>query len=565
MVLTSLDGGEYDPQGPQGPRVLVLGWDAGTPGGRIAEVASALAGCPALTGALTRASEARVHPRAHGVEIIAVPRPQIGRTPRAAGGLLRRLAAARTLQPYRTDPARARLAEYLQRVPADLVHVLDRRWLPAVSVAYPADATASTEGQHRTPAIVVDPGLGSDPDSPPGAVEVAERSVDAMTEAYARTGVVPRWEPGPAPVVQRHVSSGANRRIGIGMSNFAGQGWQWMSALRGELPTASTIVLAKEQEGINFPADVIIPPAQYRIDPIYRGWIRREALGTWTNAILESGRGILGGYSGSLSTNVDELRRWGVEPALLFHGTDLRDPAAHAAAHPHSPYRDSADPWVQQQQRRTDLAQAEARTTGAPVFVSTPDLIQYLPGEARWLPVVSTMVSQRGDREPPSKPVVLHAPSDSRKKGSVLVDPVLEGLDDQGLIEYRRLRGVPPDQMAAMLSDSDIVVDQFGVGIYGVLAVEAMRCGAVVVSDVDVDVREFVLDETGFEVPIVQATPETLAEVISELVGDRARMAALSQDGLAFAEAVHDGRRSGQVLAEWVAPADTSDRPSEVN
>lgn len=525
------------------PRILILGWDDGSPGGRLAQVGAALGGCLADTGALTRANPEKVIARVDELEIIGVARPRIQASPRALAGLAKRMRAARSFDPYRADPMRARLAEYLERVPADLVHVLDRRWLPAASVAYSSPSA---------PRLVLDPGLAQDPSAPSEAVELSDHSADALRLGYAETGVIDAWQPAAPPEPTRSVAAGAAPRVGIGMSNFAGQGWEWMRALREAMPEASTVVLAKEQETLNFPADLTVTIAQYHVDPIFRGWVRREARGTWTHAVLESGRGILGAYTGTLADNIDQLRAWGVEPALLFHGTDLRNPAQHAATHPRSPYHhEGREFWVERQQRRTDVARDTAIASGAPVLVSTPDLLQYVPG-SQWLPVVSNMASERGSRAVHDVPVVLHAPSDSQKKGSELVDPILADLDEAGLIEYRRLRGVPVHQMPAWLSDADIVVDQFAVGSYGVLAVEAMRCGAAVVSDVDPEVRDFIAQRTGLDLPILQATPESLAQAIGELVADPAAIDALAKQGVAFAHEVHDGRLSGEILADWV-------------
>ena len=83
-----------------------------------------------------------------------------------------------------------------------------------------------------------------------------------------------------------------------------------------------------------------------------------------------------------------------------------------------------------------------------PVFVSTPDLLLDVPGGI-WLPVVVDIDRPQGD--PPLSrdrlPLVLHAPSKAVTKGTDLIEPVVEDLVERGLVEYRRLSGLAPEQM----------------------------------------------------------------------------------------------------------------------
>jgi hypothetical protein len=114
------------------------------------------------------------------------------------------------------------------------------------------------------------------------------------------------------------------------------------------------------------------------------------------------------------------------------------------------------------------------------------------------------------------------------------------------MITYQRLDGVPRDEVRAAIQQADIVLDQFGIGSYGVLAVEAMAAGRVVVSHVTDRVR------AAFEpaLPIVESAPDRLVEVVRGLVEDRDTARAAAAAGPGFAAAVHDGTRSGGVLRD---------------
>jgi len=96
-----------------------------------------------------------------------------------------------------------------------------------------------------------------------------------------------------------------------------------------------------------------------------------------------------------------------------------------------------------------------------PMLVSTPDLLDYLPG-AVWLPGV--VGSASFVPTPPaltgSRPVVAHVPSSSWLKGSEWIDPVLQRMDREGLLTYRRVQNLPPIMVPALLREVDVVVDQ---------------------------------------------------------------------------------------------------------
>ena len=125
---------------------------------------------------------------------------------------------------------------------------------------------------------------------------------------------------------------------------------------------------------------------------------------------------------------------------------------------------------------------------------------------------------------------------------------MLAPLARAGRIEYRRLQGVGPEEMPAAVAAADVVIDQFSIGTYGVLPCEAMAAGRLVVSHVSDQVREHVLTTTGLELPVVQATPDTLPEVLDRLVADRDTAREVADAGPGFVRAVHSGETSAAVL-----------------
>jgi hypothetical protein len=336
--------------------------------------------------------------------------------------------------------------------------------------------------------------------------------------------------------------------LGIGPANFAGQAWEWKRAVEQYLDGVSGEVFAIAG-GLGFPADRVIEGRWYSV----RAWQDRQEeriLHEYTHLLAEAVRPVFGlKYGDTLAADLPTLKAAGLPVAILLHGSEIRRPDRHAERNPHSPFRHRD--WelakvLQDQSVR--LGRIVAAFEG-PKFVSTPDLLDDVP-DATWLPVVVDPVVWRSDRPvmERARPVVLHVPSAERMKGSELIDPTVEKLAADGLVEYRRLSGVTPDAMPAMVADADIVLDQFALGSFGVAAVQSMCAGRVTVGHVMPHVRARV----GVELPIVQATADTLRAVLLDLLENREAAREVAAAGHRYAIDVHDGRKSAEVLASFL-------------
>jgi len=308
-----------------------------------------------------------------------------------------------------------------------------------------------------------------------------------------------------------------------------------------------------------FPADFPLTTRDWE-RPAVRARLAVEAVLPASHVLLESMRPIVGCADpeardawdfGLGRSDVDALRRSGRQVALLFHGSEVRRPAAHALRYAASPFADPAHA-----EATARLVAATDRVHGlladyeGRVFVSTPDLLDDLP-QATWLPVV---VGRDAFRPGPpvlerARPVVVHAPSSPMLKGSALIDRVLGELAREGVLEYRRLDGIPSAFVGDFLREADVVVDQVVLGNPGVLAAEAMAAGRLVIAHLSAAVRE----RFPVEIPVVEATPDLLEDVLRAVCADRTHFRSVAAAGPAFTAAVHSGERSAQVLADFLA------------
>lgn len=342
-------------------------------------------------------------------------------------------------------------------------------------------------------------------------------------------------------------------RVYIAPTNYAGQGCLWARALEATSSDIGARNMAIELPGgFSFPADTLVPIAAVNTST---AWAEAEwnAARRFTHVLVEAERPMFGRRFGrSLPAEVQALHTSGVSVAYLAHGTDVRDPDRHRTRTPWSPYPE--DP-------RTDELRVEAAANLAllaeaegPVFVSTPDLLADVPGSV-WCPVVIDVDRFRSDRIPftDERAHVMHSSSSAVQKGSDTIEPALAAQCAAGVLDLRLVTGVSSVEMPAIVGAADIVVDQFRLGSYGVAACEAMAAGRLVVGHVLPDVREAVRAATGLELPIVEATPDTLADVVAAALADVEGSRRTAAAGVEFARAVHGGAFSAQVLrSAWI-------------
>ncbi|GAB3939506.1 hypothetical protein GCM10029976_055840 [Kribbella albertanoniae] len=391
-------------------------------------------------------------------------------------------------------------------------------------------------------------------DSLPAPVARTAKAVRArlrgLRYSYATLPVFP--PAGAAPV-----------RMLVGPTNSAGQGYAWARAAR-TLPGVEAVSFALHRPvAFRFADDYGVPQSWWS----QSRWVRAQrehVLSSYTHVLVESLRPVLG-YGGhpDAAADIAVLQEAGVNVALLFHGSDIRLPSRHAARERFSPFArkdELTDKLEIQARKHAELVES----LGVPVFVSTPDLLIDVP-QAQWLPVVIDPAPWAQAARPlfqkrhstGERPVVVHVPSSARLKGTARIDEVLTGLHERGLIEYRRIADVPHAEMPSVIGAADIVVDQLGIGLYGVAAAEALAAGRIVVSYVGSDLRSRVRSLTGREVPIVEADDDTLSDVVSDLVADPGTAAAQAAAGPGFVAELHDGRRAAEVLSQWLTVKET--------
>jgi glycosyltransferase involved in cell wall biosynthesis len=181
---------------------------------------------------------------------------------------------------------------------------------------------------------------------------------------------------------------------------------------------------------------------------------------------------------------------------------------------------------------------AFGKRAGAQV-VGSYDAIRWVPEAEMIPPGIDVHAIEPTPPTDRARPVILHAPSSRRRKGTEEVIAACEGLDaDLVLVE-----GLHHDEAFERYREADIVVDQLTAGWYGLCAIECMALGKPVVTFLHDEAVERTERELGTRVPIVNATKESLRARLEPLVASAAERRRIGAESRAYVEQVHDLER----------------------
>lgn len=367
-----------------------------------------------------------------------------------------------------------------------------------------------------------------------------------------KLGRGPAWSDGDLPVLPE--ANRSSKNLLIAPANSAGQAKLWSMAAS-EIPGWTGYNLTYRR-GPSFAhaTDSIGLEAAVVYSPKWARKLRRLITEDFSAVIYESLLPLLGSLHFQDATReIRYLKKAGVKTAVLWHGSDIRDPNVHKSITQGSVFHEAPDATVRGLGESTKRNAAALKHLGVPVFVSTPDLLRYQPS-ATWLPVVVSDSFLEGELglQASTRPVVLHLPSQGYLKGTEAISREMRRLDREGVIQYLQPERVPHFEVRALLERADIVVDQIGMNLYGVAAIEAMALGKTVVGQVGDFIRDVVKTRTGWEVPVQEADAVTLGPVVQDLATNVSFRTSLAASGRQFVKDVHSPKQAAQAMTPFL-------------
>lgn len=270
----------------------------------------------------------------------------------------------------------------------------------------------------------------------------------------------------------------------------------------------------------------------------------------WMCSIFTGGRN----YPDMYGMDLPFLKARGKRIIFRTTGWDVRLIEEHRARNPHNPfdagYDLGQDPVLQRGYYDLLVDYVDQFIVQDPEmaeWVPTPRVIPRGIDLSRWSAV--------GVR-PTDRPLVVHAPSQPLVKGTKFMQQALDELAEEGVaFDLKLISGMQHDEARRWYERADVIVDQLHIGWYGVLAVEGLALGKPVVTYV----REDLAEASTPALPIANANPETIKDVLRRLLTSWDERRRIAERARPFAEQVHDIRWVARQLRDVYE--DVMDRP----
>lgn len=231
---------------------------------------------------------------------------------------------------------------------------------------------------------------------------------------------------------------------------------------------------------------------------------------------------------------------------IEFHGSELRD---YAYAREMNPYM-LADGYTTGIEKRKKIIQKACKNADG-IILHDDELIPHLPQNAKKVFVVPLRIDLKRfkpqyvpkERE---KVCIVHAPSNRELKGTDYIIKAVESLKKQYDIEFILVENKSQSEAKELYKKADIIVDQLRAGTYGVFAIEGMALGKPVVTYISDNMRE----KLPRDLPIMSANPDTIKDVLEELIKDGNLRYKTGINGRRYVEKYHDCRKNAKMLCE---------------
>lgn len=178
------------------------------------------------------------------------------------------------------------------------------------------------------------------------------------------------------------------------------------------------------------------------------------------------------------------------------------------------------------------------------IYAYNPDLLHGLPAGARFQPYPNLDLERWHPAEAPTRerPLVVHAPTHRRVKGTPYLLEAVERLRQRGIaFDFRLVEHLPHREALELYRSADLVVDQLVAGWYGGFAVEVMALGKPVIAYIRDEDLGFIPEGMRADLPLIQATPATIEDVLADwLQRPRAALREQGARGRRFVERWHD-------------------------
>lgn len=222
-----------------------------------------------------------------------------------------------------------------------------------------------------------------------------------------------------------------------------------------------------------------------------------------------------------------------------YRGSEIRKPSTFSASSPYNYVEENPkkifdtfnDGWIESYIKLCTALADE-------VLVVDPELQTYVQNSEILQRAIDIDMWHYVGLKRVSRPLVVHAPSREAVKGTPAVLAAIESLKAEGLdFDFQLIQNLSNGEARALYEDADIIIDQLRIGWYGVLAIEGMALGKAVVSYIRDDLVSFF---EGTQLPVANANPDTIRDVLRELILNYETRAQQARSGHEFCMHYHE-------------------------
>lgn len=137
------------------------------------------------------------------------------------------------------------------------------------------------------------------------------------------------------------------------------------------------------------------------------------------------------------------------------------------------------------------------------------------------------------------KPLVVHAPTSRAFKGSEFIEQTVAQLQREMSFDFLLVEQKSMAETREIFAAADVIIDQILCGMYGNVSVEGMGYGKTVICYIRPDIQA----KLPLDLPIVSANPDTLYDVLKQVLNDPEHRWKLGKQGNAYVRKVHDSKK----------------------
>lgn len=177
------------------------------------------------------------------------------------------------------------------------------------------------------------------------------------------------------------------------------------------------------------------------------------------------------------------------------------------------------------------------------IYSTNPDLLVNFNSKGKFRPYTKLKLNNDYNyKSYINNPIVIgHAPSTLSRKGTAIIESVIDELKLEGyILNYFRFHNLSNEDVLKRIRTADLIIDQVFAGWYGGLAVECWNYGIPVMSYISEISKANISFEMNSELPIILTSARTLKSDLIKILNKPKELLNISRKSNDFVRKYHD-------------------------